>query len=454
MFKSYSIRVNQKILLSLSLLCSVVATAQSLTGTLTHHKGQQISVIGFNYYKSEQLAKTTVDNLGNFTLTYPKEYYGIGILKTQDNSSLVLMLTEPDIQLTGTHLQDRNSLSFKNSLTNTNFVQYAKVQSLRNNALSALKYLEDLYQNEPLFANREKLKKTVIQEKAYIQKEEAAFIAKLDPQSHLRWFIPFRKLVQDMPVIVRKETQRIPEGITQFRTTDFNNPKFKTSGLFKELIEGHYMLLENMGQSLDSVNTQMNVSTQYLIDHLQENDSLLNIVADELFTYFEKRSLFKASKYLAVTLLNNTQCSLEENLAAKLESYRKLKVGASAPDIIFKDQQKLSDLKTNKLVVFGASWCPHCTKDIPVLEKYYKGWKEEKVEIIYVSIDTDQAAFQNAYANAPWQVYCDFKGWDTQAAKAYHITGTPSYFLLDENNRILARPNSIEHASVLIDYRL
>ena len=43
---------------------------------------------------------------------------------------------------------------------------------------------------------------------------------------------------------------------------------------------------------------------------------------------------------------------------------------------------------------------------------------------------------------------------DTPAAKDYYITGTPTYFLLDENNKILARPNSVEHANVLIDFRL
>ena len=442
-----------KALLSFSLLYGTILTAQTLTGTLTQHQGQQISLTGFNYYKSYQLSKTTVDSLGNFILNYPKDYYGMGVLKTQDNSSLVLILTESNIQLIGTHLQDPKSLSFTNSVTNANFVQYAQAQGLRNNALSALKYLDDLYQKEPFFAQRKKLKTAVKNEQAYILKEDAAFMAALEPQSYLRWFIPYRKLVQDMPVIVRNETQRIPDAIAQFRITDFKNPKFKTSGLFKELIEGHYMLLENMGQSLDSVYAQMNTSTQYLIDHLQEKDSLLNTVADELFDYFENRSLFKASEYLSMRLLNDSQCVLEDDLVEKLESYSAVKVGNIAPDIIL-GKQKLSAIKTNKLVVFGASWCPHCTKEIPILEKHYTSWKEKNVEVFYISIDIDPAAFQKVYTNTPWQTYCDFKGWDTPAAKDYYITGTPTYFLLDENNKILARPNSVEHANVLIDFRL
>lgn len=443
----------KKTLLSCSLLCSVFLTAQTLTGTFTQHAGQQLSLSGFDHFKTIQLAATTVDSLGNFTLNYPKEYQGMGVLTTQDNSSLVLMLTEPNVQLSGTHLQDPNGLSFSNHTANTNFVQYAKAQGLRKNAMSALKFLEDLYQKEPLFTHRKKLQEAIKKEQAYLLKEEAAFIAQLEPQSFLRWYIPYRTLVQDMPGIVRMETHRIPEAIAQFRTTDFNHPNFRTSGLFKELIEGHYLLLENMGQALDSVYTQMNLSTQYLIDHLQGNEQLLNSVSNALFNHLEARSLFKASAYLSTTLLNNSQCVLEDDLANKLESYRTMKVGNIAPDITL-EKQKLSAIQSTKLVVFGASWCPHCKSEAVQLAQQYDAWKAKNIAIVYISIDTDPTALQTAYANAPWHVYCDFKGWNTPAAKAYHITGTPSYFLLDKDNKILARPNNVEHAKAIITHTL
>ena len=262
-----------------------------------------------------------------------------------------------------------------------------------------------------------------------------------------------RTLVNEMPKTYNRYTERIPQNIQQFRSIDFKHPNFKTSGLFKELIEGHYMLLENMGQSIDSINVQMNLSTKHLINNLQENDSLLNKVSNNLFNYFEKRSLFTASEYLSVSLLTNNQCALTEDLAAKLESYRKMKVGNIAPDILL-NNNKLSDVKTNKLVVFGASWCPNCKTEALELLKHYDAWKTKNVEIIYISIDTDKTAYETAYKNAPWQTYCDFKGWQTQAAKDYYITGTPSYFLLDADNKILVRPNSVAHANAWITQKL
>ena len=37
------------------------------------------------------------------------------------------------------------------------------------------------------------------------------------------------------------------------------------------------------------------------------------------------------------------------------------------------------------MIVFGASWCPYCMEEMPVLTKYAesKVWKDKNVKIIY-----------------------------------------------------------------------
>jgi len=444
----------QMMLLLMVVITSGSVQAQSISATLTVHAGQQIRLTGFNYGETLELATTVADSTGNFVLEYPKDYKGMGVLNTQDNNSLVLMLTEPSIQLKGTHVTEADSLVYHNSNNNSLFLNYAKARGIREAAWVALKYLQPLYQDQKELQNQTQLVNLITTEIARLEQKDSDFLKQLDAESYLRWFVPMRTLVNEMPKTYNKYTKRIPQNIQQFRSIDFKHPNFKTSGLFKELIEGHYFLLENMGQSLDSINVQMNLSTKYLIDNLQENDGLLNTVSNNLFNYFEKRSLFKASEYLSVRLLNNSYGVLDANLVLKLERYRKLKVGATAPDITFENEQKLSDLKTNKLVVFGASDCPACKDAALELLTHYSAWKTKKVEIIYISIDTDKAAFETAFKNAPWQTFCDFKGWDTAAAKAYCISGTPTYFLLDENNKILVHPNSVGHANAWITSRL
>lgn len=131
----------------------------------------------------------------------------------------------------------------------------------------------------------------------------------------------------------------------------------------------------------------------------------------------------------------------------KLESYSKLKTGKRAPDIIFSDGSKLSESKSTKLLVFGASWCPKCMDELLKLKAYYNTWIQRGIDVVYVSIDTDKIEYESAYKDIPRKMHCDFKEWETKTIKDYHVFATPTYFLLDKDLKIVLRPKSIEQTN-------
>ena len=402
-----------------------------------------------------ELGKIQADSLGNFSLNYPKDYKGMALLKTEDKNNLVLLLgKESLLTLNGTHITETDSLEL-NASENKTFFNYAMGQGYRTNAINAWNYLDKLYKMEGQFTTQEKVKRTITKELQRIEETAQKLVEGLDQNSYLRWFIPYRTFIQDMPTIFRTETERIPASITLFRTTDFNHPNWKTSGVFQEFIEKHYFMLENSSGSLAEKQEKMNKSSQYLIKNLKDNEMLLNEVVQQLFNYLETRSLYIASKYLATQVLSQSQCEIENKVANRLEKYRNLKVGNTAPDIQLDKTKKLSDYKQPVLLVFGVSDCSACKIEAVELLKHYNEWKTKKnVEVIYVSLDTDEATYKQAYKNAPWQLFCDFKGWESKAAKEYHIWATPSYFLLDKNLKILSHINSVAHANASINYKL
>jgi len=442
------------IVLLLLIVSKQQTTAQTITGQLNAHAGQEINLSGFNNYKTIVLANTVADSLGTFTLNYPKTYRGMALLQTQDNNSTILLLNQQPITIKGTHITERDRLVFNNT-ENTLFLEYAIEKGQRTNALSAWRYLENLYSKKPLFLKQTQVAKVILQEQNRILKEDALFVNSLEKDSYLSWFIPQRTLIQETPTIIKTATQRIPGAIAQFRNTNFKNPNFKTSGLLKEFIEGHYFLLENMGQSLDTVYKEMNVSTDYLITNLTVNDSLLNTVSEQLLKYFEKRSLISAAAHLSNKVLSQSQCILNDSLVNNMQKYVTLKIGNTAPDIQL-NTRKLSDFKKPVLLVFGASGCPHCITEKKVLLAQYSSWQKtnKNIEVVYISLDTDKPAYNAAFKNTPWQNYCDYKGWDTQAAKDYFVNGTPTYVLLDKDLKILVHPNSMAHATVWVNTRL
>jgi hypothetical protein len=73
-----------------------------------------------------------------------------------------------------------------------------------------------------------------------------------------------------------------------------------------------------------------------LVENLLPDEQKLNEITEYLFKFLEKRSLFNASEYLAIKLLNEKSCTINNDFAAQLESYRAMKKGNIAPDFDFK----------------------------------------------------------------------------------------------------------------------
>jgi thiol-disulfide isomerase/thioredoxin len=433
----------RKLCIFFFLLVAITLKSQ-IKGNLNNHINQELTLIGFNNLKQEILSVTSTDSLGNFTLIYPIDYKGMAILKTSDTSSLVFVLTEPNLNIYGSHLKEKESLIFKNGLENNIFFKYYKEYSQRQTVLSAWSYLSDKYQNEVLFKNQKETLSYINAELNRLEIEDENYLGSLKNETYMSWYLPLKKMVSNMPIIARHYKEKIPLAIQQFKSINFNNPKFKTSGLLKGLIEGHFMLLENSGQPLDSIYANINSSTKYVIENLSDNKDLLNKVGDYLFNYLKKRSLHESSEYLAVQLLSQNGCNLKIELTNKLESYRKLKPGKTAPDITFSNNTKLSNIAATKLLVFGSSLCSNCKQDVLKLSKYHQSWKQKGVKVVYISIDTNKTDFENYYKIFPWKTDTTYKGWESTSVKDYHVFATPTYFLLDEKLKILLRPKSIE----------
>ncbi len=252
-------------------------------------------------------------------------------------------------------------------------------------------------------------------------------------------------------MVAQYRTEEIPSTIAAFRNMDYTDPRLYKSGLFKDAMDNHFWLLENSGKSLDSVFVEMKISIDAMMKHLVKNEKKLNEVTDHLFNLLEQHSLFTASEYLALKVLNEVNCTIDNDLAKQLETYRAMKTGKIAPDIVFsspgKPFAKLSDVKTKyKLVVFGSSWCSKCVEEIPKLKIFYTQWKSNyDLEIVLISLDTDKEKYAAFTKDFPWINSCDYKSWESEAVRAYYVFGTPTMFLLDAAGKILAKPVSADH---------
>lgn len=112
-----------------------------------------------------------------------------------------------------------------------------------------------------------------------------------------------------------------------------------------------------------------------------------------------------------------------------------------APDFNFKDakgsEMSLSDLKGNNiLLVFWATWCGYCKKELPDLKNFVEKYGDE---IIVLAIsnqepkETIQEYITQEKINFP--VLIDGSG---EIWNRYLVRGTPSHFLIDKEGRVVA----------------
>ena len=454
------------IIILICVFFSYELNAQSITGRFTQLAMQEIKLEGFNGLKTYVISNAAADEKGNFKLSYAKEDYGVAYLISSDKKPLFVLLSGEDVEIIGEALSAAETIHIKKGKENLLFEQYAKEHPRREQALSAWIYLEKIYTMDSLFSVQKTAVKNIQLEKQRIKEEDAAFLANLPKGSYVSWFLPTRKLVSDVATIAQYRPEEIPATIAAFRKMDYANSRLYKSGLFKEAIESHFWLLENSGRSLDSVFIEMKFSIDAMMEYLIKDEKKLNEVTNYLFDLLERQSLFHASEYLALKVLNETSCTIESDLAKQLESYRAMKKGNIASDIKFGNMTYLNGVKqamfnnlTNlttpyTLVVFGASWCPKCLEELPKLIQNYVKWRNLGVEVVYISLDTAQQVFEQSVKSYPFFAYCDYKKWESQVAKDYYVFGTPTFYLLDAKRKILLRPNSISQVDAWVDWVL
>lgn len=435
----------------------------SIKGQLTSEKNQLIKLQGYNGFTTYSIDSTFIDKDGKFELSFTEQDFGAGILSTESENSFLVILSGDGLEIQGTSLRNPESIKVTEGTDNLLFQKYAKDYPLRKQVRSAWDYLKEIYSSDSLFSNQKAVIQQIKAEQKRIHEEEQSFLKDLPENSFIAWYLPTRKKISLVSTIAQYRPDEIPLTISFFRTLDYSNHWLYKSGLYKDVLEGHFWLLENSGKSLDESFSEMKISVDAINTSLIHDESKYNEVVDYLFDLFERHSLFEASEYLAIKALDQNTCKLNSDLVSQLETYRAMKIGNTAPDFRFEGEilnkttsiLKLSDIQSEfTLVVFAASWCPKCTEEIPEIGKLYSKWKSKGVEVVNISLDDDPVSFKSFFGQFPFLSICDYKRWDGLIAKQYHVFSTPTMFLLDKNRRILLRPSSVKQMDAWVDWGL
>ena len=113
---------------------------------------------------------------------------------------------------------------------------------------------------------------------------------------------------------------------------------------------------------------------------------------------------------------------------------------------------KLSELNDGKnyVLVFWSTTCPHCLREVPQLYNFLKDKSNTKV--VAFAMEENDYQWKKLTPNFKgWHHAFGLNKWENKTARLYNIYSTPSYFILNADKEIIAKPDTIEDVKMFFD---
>ncbi len=417
-------------------------------------------------HKETKIAELKTEKDGTFIISLneipPSGQYRLRIDPGKQNGILDFLVTGENMRFS-THLDFlTDSIHFENSGINEAWYQYFHVKDDFEGRLAILDHLLGIYPDDKRFYPE------IIKEFNLLQDERD---------------VEFKKIIIEFPGTLLEKYIRSdqPPRINPFLSAEERKDSFRRN-FFKNLDFTDTMLLRTdifPGKVLSYImlyrNSQMNREQQAL-EFIRATDNLLplamvqpvvyNYLLEYTISGFEQIGLEQVLQHIADNYPVDETCVSNQDsgeLQRRMEGYRKLAPGNQAPEIVARDIHDVSfQLSASEaghtLIVFWASWCPHCNIMLPEIRKLAvqqnsTNHANPRLRVVSVSIDHEEKEYrdylQENSLDDPtmkdfWVNICDYKAWDGKIANDYYLYATPTMILTGENRLIKGKPSNMQ----------
>ncbi len=355
-----------------------------------------------------------------------------------------------NISFTTTYNELIDSLFFSQSIENQLYFNYLKQRNLTSYKKELLEPLVSFYPPDDPFYDQ------IVEEYHVMGLQFEKFVSEM-VESNKNTFVA-KMVKMDHPTAI---PDNIPDEARNeyLKAHFFDNMDFgDTSMLRTNIISGKLLqyltLYQNNRLTKEQLEVEFIKAVQVIMSRIRNYPEVYQYSMDYLIKGFETYGFEKVITYIADNIDLEANCVDDERralLEKKVESLKKYAIGKQMTDfsVTALNGEKITLSSSGSeylLVVFWATWCPHCTQLLPELSKIYFPESKDKFQIVAVSLDEEPAELENFLKNGNYlfPVACDFKKWKGSLVDLLDIYATPTMFLLFNDRTILAKPTTFQ----------
>lgn len=404
----------------------------TLSGNVKNYKNETIFLFRKAATEDDFQAKISTDSNGNFSYTFKESFEGVFALMFEKEKTYAQFISEnKNITFSGEIIENELKLLQTNSEINQAFFNQKVIEGNK----TKIEYLEQL---NKLYSDNELFKKEILTELSNLKQTDNSNLERFP-------FLKYYKELADLSEVEITDKAQANEIAMTIKNHFINDgEELENSGLIPLLYmnfigastfsankkaEQIAMIKNAIDNLLNDADAETSRGQHLLVSSLNFLNRYPDLVslADE---YLEKYGAMK--------------CEITPELKEKIEAKSNLTLGNSFPNLKFSEKKlgkykSLYDIKSKyKVIIVWASWCPHCQQEKGKLKELYEELQPKGWEFVSFSVETNRDDFNKFSSDVKWISDTELLYWSSSFVKKLNVNGTPTFYILDKNNSLLA----------------
>ena len=392
-------------------------------------------------YKTEGNYKYKIDSVkvngeGFFTFNnknYPIGYYKISLVIEKNIIEVILNPKETLVELEFSQIYLERGVKVLISKENKAYWEFKNKEKEINKIIKSLKKERGKNRGNEIKVNE-------ITNKINKKEKEIFDFTQTVINKYPSTFFAFAKVASKAKKPDKKEEY--------FNDLDFNNESFIRSEVFAKRYSD-YIIKHSGHTEVGYYNT-----VDEIMNKAKVNEKVFEFSLYNLLDGFYGSGLEDVATYIMEEYFYGEACGeieINDLLREKAQLIKNLQEGNIPPDFTIKnkygDEVNLKNIcSKNKytIVMFWASHCGHCMRDLPGFVSVYNEYKPKGLEVIGIALDVNENKWKKTIQenNFNWINVSQFKNYQSPVCKSYKINKTPAFFILDKQMKIIKKPKS------------